>query len=1592
MKFEVGERLEGGGPSHQPGGYVIASVVRETPWHALYAAKKIFYNFDFTAKRVRETDEKEWLDVYLRTLRYPLLDQAQYVAQRRALARAEARLVLGSRQNSLWPEPVDLLEIENTRDRFAFPVDKARDTEPILVFARPQGSFTADWQQTILPLNSILAVLAEMLEFVRQAHDQGLLLLGLCPAALLIDASDRVHYLGGDLSISQQSMLLKESTPAEMWTRLCPAERFPRGYAAPECYTPSLRPDLRSDLYAWGALAYNLLTVQGCDEIAQEQGTPWAQFQDGHFDRVRRMLHEIPPASVEAWAEQLGVPAAALRRDWPGPFVQLMRLVLSPERSRRPRSVAELRAWLVDPPPTPITSLVALIADAGTAQVLIDGAPLDSGLELIVQRRVGAAAEHPADGQTVYAGPLVPSLRDQNVPLTLDTVWYTAFTCRRDSDRLVFSPGVAEPLWQTSPLAVRQWVEQQAALLPDTADIPARVALALGQLDASMAADSLLASSLPRVRHWGLRSLEQYLQAGGAFQQIDHLLWRVVRDPSADLREAAALLLAKHLDLFHDETALRLLGSLEAAPIDRPVPLASFLRRAGVPEARGSALLLRLDEHRPAQCPLCPEMVSFGMRADHLRTTHGYLPYEGDMLPADVVRARLWERVFHRLDRAAHDQLVQLHCSGAKLGEGKPAGLDRYVADLDAELASQTKSNELRGLPMAIPFASFSTYLSFLQQSPQFLPIVRLLLRSQSTRLREVGREAVVPWLAEQMRGSSSASDLARVLDQVCPALDQVEEKVVLCNRLPALGVDASAAATCVVQIQEEKLVPCPECKAEVRRMDLEFHLRRAHRVFEFRGERREYAETRQAILKAVCASPPDVLALRSLISLVEDKHADEPLRNLVNWLFQHVKEVDVEQRPGVLVALAEAMIAADSVRSILPVLMGRSKNATWELLGQRLALEIAVRVPASTALETMPLFEPLLDLKELPRKVRENATMNLLRAAGKQGAAAARLLQAFGGRASKTRAIERIQSLEQRFGHAPAIDQVLAELDLEVRMNCPRCAEQMAKKDMIGHLWQQHRLVLDGQRARDPWRILEDWVVDYGLEKDADLLQRCRELALQDDPAQGLARLNQLMFKHGVRERALLAELQAEAHAQHASLCPHCFQNIPMGPRKPPEQLTSTSRRLTGFGYRIEVYDSFFLPRLDIETPTEYAHRGHEPGRGLSRGGMLLLLFGPILVVSFFLVRMLTRGEFPAFVAWALALGMSLAASGFLFLAWPRQPSNRRRLLRAAWEFLIPDLVEKSMGPSEWGFLRELLDLSDGYPIDGGLLVECHDRAAGLAKSDAAALACLNALTRRYFAELADAHDDMVAAVLEQASSCFEGKTPLAYAAALLGDLNPDRDNALSKPERARLRILLAHQAFLMGLDLDDWLNLGRVHPEIVETLGLDSRWHWVQFHALWTQHNQRPWDSAGQATPIFLLARSDPAYADITLQIAADALLVVKNSPITVGSKGVSVFGSCIAGYASGQDVRCQKVTGGYEILVGALRVRCLQNPRDHLVDLQRWLRWYFEDFLPRVPHGGAPDKVSPHKLWQASKVACPHCGRASVPILGDIGLRVR
>src|SRR5581483_7809568 len=151
----------------------------------------------------------------------------------------------------------------------------------------------------------------------------------------------------------------------------------------------------------------------------------------------------------------------------------------------------------------------------------------------------------------------------------------------------------------------------------------------------------------------------------------------------------------------------------------------------------------------------------------HLRAVHGYLELDGDVVPAETALARLWERAVYDQDRPAHEQLLELYLF-ALPAAGGPAG---YLADLEKQLQGPPRASQLAAttVPVALPFGAYASLVSFLRQSPHFPALAPLLLQSPRPRLRELGREALVPLLADRLRGSVAGAEVSRVLEEVCP-------------------------------------------------------------------------------------------------------------------------------------------------------------------------------------------------------------------------------------------------------------------------------------------------------------------------------------------------------------------------------------------------------------------------------------------------------------------------------------------------------------------------------------------------------------------------------------------------------------------------------------------------------------------------------------------------------------------------------------------------------------------------------------------------------------------------------------------------------
>lgn len=1436
MRLHVGERLNSPETRDQ-GGYLVTGVVRETAWFGLYTARKAFANFDFSQNLCRQADEQEWLEVLLRTLRYPHPEDEQDAALRRRLLRQEVEHVLARRPSALWPQPVDLLEMPGAQAS----ASAAAEPDPVLVLARPTGLPLPEWLQTKPALAERLSVLAELLVFLAGVHEQGWVLQGLGPASILVDRAGRVHFLGTDLVVPASpagpALLDRSRLAPAAWLRLFPAERFPRGYGAPELFQEGAVSDARTDLYSWACVALQLLGGWEPWKIAWEQGKPWALFGPVHFERLEQALAEAPRGLVESWGRRLGV-EGDLVRAWPSGLVQGLAAALQADPGRRPASVAQLRQWLADPPPAAPAAVLPLMIGQGQARLYLDLAGVDPHSELEVRRQVRQPCLTPTSGTCLASGPPRPIIEDPEMPLTPDPVFYSAFTRRPGSAR--WSPAAWGELLQPLPSVLLQEAEAEAKRAPQ-ADMPARIALFFAALDAVRMAQALAGSKLPTVRRWGLERLGQSRgdparSDPGRVGAAESILWQSLEDAEPGLRLLAARLLLQRPQT--DDALLALARTLGrhagAEPLDQLARL-----RPHISEEQWRRLEARLESERPAQCPECGIVVPGPLRDEHLRREHGYVSVDGRLVPPDVALSWWWDELFLRGQKAAHGQIVQ-QCGQTGMSAAQDGGLEKYVKSLGDALERHPQvlrelDREAGDSATSVAGPNWRDVLLGWERLPEALPA---LLGSGRPWVRALGRQLAVARLAQLFAGRPATSrQLQEELRRLCPGPSLVEESIYLCGRLTDLGVDPDTTSHLLADLRDERLLACPECAARVRAGDLETHLRRAHQILQFRGRRGEFDEMCRLIVDALCQGNPDPRAWQALLGLAQDKYRKNVGRRLLSWICKRLARWPRPQRQQAAAGVAETLAQSPEGPRFLPLLAGGLGEEGLERLTGGLALELVARLPGPLAEELLDVVLPLLGRRELSREGRQGAAAALLRA-HPSDATAARILQAYIAHSGKLRAVAKLDELEKATGRYPPVEELRERLSDQVRLSCPRCPTQLERKDMVEHLWQRHRLVLDGWKVREPWRLIEDWLVDYVLEKDPALLERCKALAGRLDPEGGQFQLQRLMARRVLGDHNTEEALRREARRRHASLCPHCFALAPVPAWPAFPELAHTPSLLEGAGYRLEAWAGSFFPALEIETPQGQLYRGRQPERGLTRGGAWVLLVLPAALAAFLASHLLVSDVLRGFVPFALAGGLGMLLTGLLFF-FSAPAAGEDRLVDLAWEHLVPHLLVQGEDTADRGdesgirnapaareFVAGLIHCSyqRGDPAAReDILQACCQAAAEVAGRDASALVLLAAC---WGLVIRDAHEqggDGLAILVEQVERALRGSVPLAYAQLLIGEMARAWPE-LSQPGalRQRWQELLWLRARALGLEGADMVEIARAAPALQAALNI--------------------------------------------------------------------------------------------------------------------------------------------------------------------------
>ncbi len=789
--------------------------------------------------------------------------------------------------------------------------------------------------------------------------------------------------------------------------------------------------------------------------------------------------------------------------------------------------------------------------------------------------------------------------------------------------------------------------------------------------------------------------------------------------------------------------------------------------------------------------------------------------------------------------------------------------------------------------------------------------------------------------------------------------------------------------------------VPCPECRSSFAPDDLGRHLHQVHKYQFFRGLWRSPRAAAYDALSALASAEPDPRAWKVLVAAATDLHGPRAALFLARSLGAALEPLPEAERHAVIAALTNVLHAAGAGAPLIAALASDDLNAA-----NRLALGLLARLHAP--LDPL-LFQPaqalLLD-RRLPPEGQLAVAAMLLRSVSPDDPRAADFLQALVVGRGRSRSIDQLHELERRAGRHPAIDAARTRLEEQLRMACSRCGAQLRRPEMIRHLWEEHRLVLEGRRAREPWSVIDDWLTVYLVRPDPELLDRCRMLAERIDPERGVTQVNRLMLRRGIADAEARTVLTQEAAEANASLCPACYARVPVPRDVPALAIYQRGGRLSARGYTVDVKERGLSTWLEVRSPAALIFRGAEPNRRLTVSGAALLMAGPVVLVALIVAFSVSE---PRPREWGVVglLGLAAAAYGLAIANWRSDAPPGARARIYAWTLLAPRLHAGVFNADDAAFLAGLADASagDGYgPVRAPLTRTLLSRTERAVIKGVAPPSFLAPLLRLSIEDEA-AGDDPVPAVAALLARCFEGKLPLIVAERLLADWRADW---WTPGNLARLRVLLCDRAFGAGFEVRNLLDAGESSPALAEVLGTTNRHGLAVLRLLWSLRATRPWDRCGESRTVFELAE-DVTHApllghhpDLLLyqeepdwQLAADGGSgKMGPAQIMLVASGVRLQGIEFVTTPFVVEVRSKSM--GDELHLGPRVFRGPQSLDDLATRMERWFRFAFHEFLPGADAAARwqpPDRAALVRAW--GTVPCPECGARLLAKVGEIGL---
>jgi hypothetical protein len=783
----------------------------------------------------------------------------------------------------------------------------------------------------------------------------------------------------------------------------------------------------------------------------------------------------------------------------------------------------------------------------------------------------------------------------------------------------------------------------------------------------------------------------------------------------------------------------------------------------------------------------------------------------------------------------------------------------------------------------------------------------------------------------------------------------------------------------------------CPQCGAVLSPSRLDEHLRGEHRLYRFRGTLAPAGATLAALIADLAGPAADATAYTLLEAIAHDEHGRHAAGFLASSLGAAVASVGGPRRAAVCETLARGMAGRPGAAAVAWYLA-----AEPDVASRQLALTLAIHLPPPVERQLLTALRPLLRDRRLPAETQLAAATALLATTGRDGSPARRLLKSLVAGRSKVRAVSRLRQLGAVAGVFPALESAIRQLEDHVRMRCPRCEAQLRRREMVQHLWQEHRLLLHGDRVREPWQLVEEWVESGVRQSDAALVDRARDLAQQIDPAGGPRRVQRLIAAHSGKDVETGRTLLAEAAERRASLCPHCYELVAVRAEEPPRPPSLWRGRLSSRGYRVEVSEDGLVPVARIETPAGALWCPPLPGRRWTHRGATLFLVAPLVLLALAVAVFSPGGR--TLLPVATLLGMALVLYIFVRIGWrPTRPAADRAV-DYAWAWLAPRLHAEGFSLEDSAFLASLalVSLNNGRPAARrealARLLPLTERVVGAGFGGARDLA---ALRRLAMADAVREGQERVPLVVAAAHTCFSGKLPLAYAEGVLAGW---RDDGWDRGDLARLRVLLCDSAFEAGFELRDLIEAGETAPSLGEILIIEDTEGLAHLRLLWSLRASRPWDRHGEADTVYALSGDSVEaellgrYPDLLLRHTLPAHFAAAEAGGTphllVCSRGVVLRGVVFT--RPPRNVEVSDRQGRYELTLDGHRFWFGCDPEPVASRLERWCRYFCDEFLPAahdVHRWRSPDATAVLRAW--GTVRCPDCGRSLLPRVGEVGV---